>query len=68
MSEEINKQNYYFSYDEYGNPTTIFGIAPTEDSARIFLTYVYEPRLYYDNIIVAWKEKLGHDQQALLDA
>lgn len=68
LSEEINKQNYYFSYDEYGNPTTIFGIAPTEDSARIFLTYVYEPRLYYDNIIAAWKEKLGHDQQALLDA
>ena len=52
---------YYFSYDEYGNPERIYGIQPTERSSAVYMAYVYEPILYYQNIIKIWKEKLSND-------
>ena len=63
LSGEIT--NYSIEYDEYGVATGIYGISPTQDSSRVYLTYEYNPMLYYDTIIQTWSEKLYQDTAAL---
>ena len=44
---------FTFAYDEYNNPTAIYGIAPDENLTQpntVYLTYTFEPKLYYDAI------------------
>jgi hypothetical protein len=40
-------------------------MAPANNSSLVYLTYDYEPRLYYDRIVDMWTEKLYHDKKAL---
>lgn len=73
LSREVARTSYYFKYDDYGNPTAIYGIAPemvqgnssSTTNSRVYLTYNYEPELYYESIVKTWEEKLDHDQKAL---
>lgn len=65
LSDEIT--TFSFEYDVYGNPVRIYGVSPnaTTGSSQVYLTYTYEPYLYYDAIVKTWTEKLGNDQKAL---
>ena len=56
---------YSIAYDDYGNPAKIYGIAPLNNNAQVYMTYEYDPQLYYNTIIETWKEKLYNDTQAL---
>ena len=75
LETEIPRTSYYFKYDDYGNPVAIYGIAPIMSqgtstavtNSRVYLTYEYEPQLYYDSIVKTWEEKLDHDQKALAE-
>ena len=60
-----NELQFSITYDEYGNPSKIYGIAPTVISSQVYLTYKYDPQLYYDNILKSWEEKLFYDNEAL---
>ena len=64
---QVNINACSFEYDEYGNPTRLYGITPDSNtnSSLVYLAYSYEPKLYYDAIVNAWKEKLYKDSQAL---
>ena len=58
---------FTFAYDEYNNPTTIYGIAPDSDPNAsqpnmVYMTYEFEPKLYYDSIAKTWLEKLAVDE------
>lgn len=57
--------NLSFTYDTSGNPIRVYGMAPANNSSLVYLTYDYEPRLYYDRIVDMWTEKLYHDKKAL---
>jgi len=59
LSNEVT--NFSFKFDEYGNPIRIYGVKPIDDYKRVYLTYLYEPRLYYDAIIAYFQEKQAHD-------
>lgn len=59
LSEEV--EEFSLSYDEYNNPIRIYGIKPVNDNYFVYLTYDYEPRLYYDAIIQYFKEKMAKD-------
>ena len=65
LSNELN--NFYFTYDEYGNPKAIYGsdIHSSNNSSRVYMTYSYEPHLYYEAIVKTWTEKLGKDEENL---
>lgn len=60
-SEELT--GWKIEPDEFGNALRIYGIAPTETSNHVYLTYKYMPQLYYTGIIATWKEKLAKDEQ-----
>ena len=62
FSNEIT--GFKIEYDDYGNPVSIYGIAPGQDgSNKIYMAYEYEPHLYYDNVLKVWEIKLGADQE-----
>lgn len=65
LSDEIDRSEYYFKYDEYGNPTTIYGVVPSGNSSIVYATFQYIPELYYDSIIKSWKQKMWNDGEAL---
>lgn len=59
---------FTFAYDEYNNPTAIYGIAPDENLTQpntVYLTYTFEPKLYYDAIVKVWEAKRAADQKNL---
>lgn len=58
-------KGFRFTYDEYGNASRIYGVEPAEGSSAVYLTYWYEPKLYYDAIVASWTEKLANDTKAL---
>ena len=61
----VNKvSGFSFEY-EYGNPIRIYGVQPLETSSAVYLTYVYEPILYYTAVAQTWEEKLGRDKDLL---
>ena len=53
--------DFYFKYDEYGNPERIYGVSPLGSNAEVYMTYTYEPILYYRNVIAIWTEKKNND-------
>ena len=59
LSDEVT--NFSFEYDSNNNPIRIRGVAPSDQSNRVYLTYWYEPKLYYDAIIDTLKEKMTGD-------
>lgn len=62
FSTEIT--GFKIEYDDYGNPVSIYGIAPEQNgSNKVYMTYEYEPHLYYDNVLKVWEIKLGADQE-----
>lgn len=58
-SNEIT--GFYFKYDEYGNPERIYGVSPFGSNTGVYMTYTYEPILYYRNVIAIWTEKKNND-------
>ena len=70
LSTEVT--GFSFSYDEYGNPTAIYGVPPNPDTNAmqpntVYMTYVFEPKLYYDAIVKTWQEKEAVDKKHLAD-
>jgi hypothetical protein len=65
LTDEVT--NFYFTYDSYGNPEYIYGtdIYPRNNESRVYMTYSYEPHLYYEAIVETWSEKLGKDEDNL---
>lgn len=61
LSNEI--QNFNFSYDEYNNLTRINIL--TNDSGIVYVTYSYQPKLYFDNVIQAISERQAKDTEDL---
>ena len=61
-------------YDEAGNLvkiTNIYWTQQDEESSRskiVYLTYSYSPKLYYENVIKAWQNKLNKDKQEFDEA
>ena len=50
-------------YDEYNNLIRIKNVKkPSNGHNYVYMTYKYDPQLYYQAIIDSWREKLGHDQ------
>lgn len=68
FSNPIN--NFTIAYDEYSNPTAIYGVAkaPGSTSNKVYMEYSYEPRLYYENVVNTWQVKLAADQKKYNDA
>jgi hypothetical protein len=66
LSNQIH--DFYFEYDEYGQPTRILGVEPIKDNegnvtnARVYMIYKYTPKLYYDSVIKTWQDKLAADE------
>ena len=56
--------NFTIVYDEYSNPTAIYGVAKIQgQSNKVYMEYSYEPRLYYENVVKTWQIKLANDQK-----
>ena len=41
---------FYFENDDYGNPRRIYNVQPESGKSQVYLTYMFEPRLYYETI------------------
>lgn len=67
LSDEVTT-DFSFKYDDYGNPIRIYGIKPVNDKSTVYLTYQYEPQLYYDAIIDYYSEKLANDNDKKIKA
>ena len=65
LSDEVS--NFTFEYDEYGRPSKIFGVTPVVNSNSVYLTYKYDPKLYYDAVVQVWETKLGNDEASLAE-
>lgn len=62
--EEDNEiTDFTFEYDEYERPCKIRGITPRENSSGVYLTYKYDPQLYYDAVVKVWETKLNTDKE-----
>lgn len=58
--------NFSFDYGEYDNPVRIYGLAPAQNgSSIVYLTYTYEPILYYKKVADMWQVKMNNDQNEL---
>ena len=60
LSDEITS-GFSYSKDTFEHLDRIYGIEPTESSSKVYLTYNYDPHLYYDAVIKIWNSKLGSD-------
>ena len=61
--------NFYFEYDEYGNPIKIRGsqIVKSSNKPYVYMIYDYEPQLYYDAIVKIWQAKYAQDHAGFLE-
>lgn len=60
LSGEVTS-NFSFDYDEYKRPSKILNVAPENNSSTVYLTYKYNPQLYYDAVLKVWKSKWAND-------
>ena len=62
LSDSILNSDYICNYDEYNNLVSVdFKTKPETEFGRVYLTYKYNPKLYYDNIVQAWQVKQYND-------
>lgn len=60
LSGEI--KTWRAEYDDSGNVTKLVNLYATENSKKtVYMTFSYEPQLYYENIKKAWQIRLGKD-------
>ena len=68
LSNQIAANKISTRTDEYGDINKIvlvnYTIDPSE-SLFVYITYRYQPELYYDKVIQAWERKLATDQEDL---
>ena len=55
-------------FDEYNNLIQMKNIYWSTGSKIVYLTYTYEPQLYYENITKVWMTRLEKDRQTLQKA
>lgn len=67
LGDEVT--TYSIAYDEYGRPSRIYGVEPAIPeasdfiSSTVYLTYKYDPELYYDSVVATWEVKLANDEE-----
>ena len=66
MTGEIT--SFKYDYDDNNNIVGITLLNPTQlldanqnEVDRVYLTYSYDPRLYYDNVVKIWQTKLSNE-------
>jgi hypothetical protein len=53
-------------FDEFNNLEKITNLFKNDgDSSRIFLTYDYTPKLYYDSVVATWQRRMTDDENSL---
>lgn len=53
-------------FDEFNNLEKITNLFKNDgDSSRIFLTYDYTPKLYYDSVVATWQRRMKDDADSL---
>ena len=68
LDENDRIYDFYFEYDDYGQPKRILGIEPEKDNegnitnTRVYMVYSYAPHLYYESVVKTWQDKLGQDE------
>lgn len=57
-----------FVEDEFGELVKITNLYKIGTESRVYLTYKYEPRLYYEKVVQVWTKRLAKDQADLANA
>lgn len=61
LSGEIT--TFYANTDEYNNAVNLYFTSLSNSITKVYLTYKYDPKLYYDNIVKTWQVKLAKDRE-----